>query len=123
MESGVPGLPRQQPRQSTFLDFGEAGMTPKARANLYYYAGLPVCFLGALMLAVGRAASSDIFTGVGATLIVVWVVLVAIGLATSRCPHCRRFIDLRGRSGYSVTVWRVDSRARGRAGPDTKLTE
>ncbi len=98
-------------------------MTPKARANLYYYGGLPVCFLGAVMLAVGRAVSSDVFTGFGATLIVLWVALTAIGLATSRCPHCRRFIDSRGRSAYSCTVWAVDSRARGRVGPDTKLTD
>ena len=92
-------------------------MTPKARANLYYYGGLPVCFLGAVMLAVGRAVSSDVFTGFGATLIVLWVAVSAIGLATSQCPHCRRFIDLRGRSAYCVRCGRWIPAHEGESGP------
>jgi hypothetical protein len=38
----------------------------------FHYAGLPVCFLGAVMLAIGRGISGDAFTGFGATLVVGW---------------------------------------------------
>jgi hypothetical protein len=75
-------------------------MTAKARANLYYYAAISLGFLGAVTIAIGRASSSGALTGLGVILIVSFVLLSAIGLTTNRCPHCRRYIDLRGPSAY-----------------------
>jgi hypothetical protein len=75
-------------------------MTVKARANLYYYSGLAFGFLGAPAWVVGRGTGSSILTAIAVALLLGFGVLSALSLVTSRCPHCRRLIDLRGSSAF-----------------------
>jgi tRNA(Ile2) C34 agmatinyltransferase TiaS len=75
-------------------------MTPRGRANALYYGGLALCAAGGLALGIERVHPSDSLFAIGAALIVGFVALAAFSLASSRCPHCRRYIDLRGRSAY-----------------------
>jgi hypothetical protein len=75
-------------------------VTPRGRANANYYAGLALCTVGGITVLLGRARSSDIIFAVGVILLAGYVALAVFGLATSRCPHCRRHIDLRGSSAY-----------------------
>jgi hypothetical protein len=75
-------------------------VTPKGRANAVYNVGIAVCAVGGLTLAVGRAQSNDVVFAFGAVLIAGYVALAVFGVATSRCPYCRRRIDLRGTSQY-----------------------
>jgi hypothetical protein len=74
-------------------------MTPKGRANFYYYTAIALCAVGGVIAAIGWDRS-NVIVAVGATFIAAYVVLGVISLATSRCPYCRRYIDLRGGSAY-----------------------
>ena len=74
-------------------------MTPKGRANFYYYTGIALCAGGFGIAAFGWGRS-NLLVAVGATCIAAYVALGVISLATSRCPNCRRYIDLRGGSAY-----------------------
>jgi hypothetical protein len=74
-------------------------MTPKGRTNFYYYTGVALCVVGGVIVAIGWERS-NVLVAVGATCIAAFVALAVIGMATSRCPTCRRYIDLRGGSAY-----------------------
>jgi hypothetical protein len=75
-------------------------MTPKARANLSYYWGVALCIAGGIVLGIERALHTGLLSVAGVMLIVSFMAISVFHLATSRCPRCRRFIDLRGRSAY-----------------------
>ena len=81
-------------------------MTPRGRANALYYSGIATCAAGALVLVIGQELPSTALSSVGVFLIVCCVVLFVILLATSYCPNCHRYIDLRGVSGYCVRCGR-----------------
>ena len=75
-------------------------MTPRGRANVLYYSGIPLCFAGGLVLAIERGNPSTLLFVIGAMLLSGVVALALVGIATSQCPQCRRRIDLRGPSAY-----------------------
>ena len=75
-------------------------MTPKGRANVWYYSALALGCAAAFMFALGRASSSDGLRAAGALLIFGFVALAVYNIAISRCPHCRRQIRMRGGSAY-----------------------
>jgi Zn finger protein HypA/HybF involved in hydrogenase expression len=75
-------------------------MTPKARANRSYKAGIALAGLSAVALVIGHEASSRTATVLGAALVITSVVNAAVSLANRRCPHCSQFIDLRGPSAH-----------------------
>ena len=73
--------------------------TPKGRANFSYCTGIALCAVGFVIAAIGWRRS-NVLVAVGATCIAAYVVLGVLFLATSRCPNCRRYIDLRGGSAF-----------------------
>jgi Zn finger protein HypA/HybF involved in hydrogenase expression len=75
-------------------------MTPKARANWCYYTAIVCCMIGAVLLVIGRSRNNAVATVCGAALISAFVLTTVYSLAASRCPHCRRHIDLRGPAAY-----------------------
>ena len=77
----------------------EVNMTPKGRANFRYYRSLGLCALGFLILSIGWQRSY-VLVAIGATCIAAYGVVGIVFLFTSRCPHCQRFVDLRGGSAY-----------------------
>jgi hypothetical protein len=100
------------------MRYDEATVTPRGRANALYYSGLCACAAGALVFVIGQELSSTVLSAVGVLLIACFVVLAVIGLATSRCPHCHRYIDLRGVSGYCVRCGRwIPAREEESTGP------
>jgi hypothetical protein len=92
-------------------------MTAKARVKRYYYSGISLGLLGALTIGIGRASSNATLTSLGAGLIVGAALLVGLSLATSRCPHCGRFVDLRGRSAYCPRCGRWIPSREGESAP------
>ena len=56
--------------------------------------------IGAVLFTFGRGSGSGAFKVTGVGVIAVFVLATVFSLATSRCPHCRRYIDLRGPSDY-----------------------
>ena len=77
-------------------------MTAKERANFIYRVTLVVGGLGAVVFAVGRGASSDIFVYIVIAVITAYIALGVLFLAASRCPHCGRHVDLRGKGSYCL---------------------
>ena len=75
-------------------------MTPKMRANLLYYAGIAAMLPPIVFLGPGIANDNGVLTAVGALSVIAFVVLAGASLAASRCPHCRRLINLAGPSAF-----------------------
>ena len=76
---------------------GEDIVTPKMRSNVLNYAGI-LAMLGPIVV-FGTCVDWVSIPCVVLSM-VPFVVLAVVSLSTSRCPHCRRFIDLRGSSAY-----------------------
>jgi hypothetical protein len=75
-------------------------MTVKARANLSYYSGVAMAMLGAGVWVVARLTASTTLAIVAVALLAGFVALAIVSIVTNRCPHCRRFIDLRGSAAF-----------------------
>jgi hypothetical protein len=75
-------------------------VTPKYRQNLYHYVGIGLMLPIIVGLGIGIRHGSGFLITVGVIALLAELVIAGVSLATSRCPHCDRFIDLRGRSAY-----------------------
>ena len=75
-------------------------MTPKMRANVLYYAGIPAMLPPVVFLGLGIRGDSWTLTTLGVLFVIAFVVLAGASLVTSRCPHCGRFINLAGPSAF-----------------------
>lgn len=75
-------------------------MTLKERVNFLWRLGWVLIGLGTIAWTIGRRAPSDIAVYAAVVLFVGYGALGVFYLATSRCPHCGRHTDLRGKGAY-----------------------
>jgi Na+/proline symporter len=75
-------------------------MAAKKWSTGLYYSSVLVLVVGGALLLLGRHRSSVVLSSIGVVLCVCFAIAVIVGIAMSRCPHCRRRIDLRGPSAH-----------------------
>lgn len=75
-------------------------MTPKARANLYFYGGIPLMILALATGAWAINGGGVVAVALAAVSVAAFIGCAIVSIATSRCPHCHRYINLAGPSEY-----------------------
>ena len=71
-------------------------MTPKARATICYYAGIPLMLLAVFFGYLMSAESGPVPVALLAMTIIGFLALAFYSIATSKCPHCTRHMTLAG---------------------------
>jgi hypothetical protein len=75
-------------------------MTPKMRTNVLWHGSLLVMLLALATLGPGLRDGNVFLIVVGILLVGGMLFMWFVDFASSHCPHCKRFIDLRGGSAY-----------------------
>ena len=75
-------------------------MAAKKWVTGLYYFGVVLGILGVPFSLLGRHRSSVLASSLGLVLYASAAIALIVGIAISRCPHCRRRTDIRGPSAH-----------------------
>jgi len=83
-------------------------MAIKKWATARYYSGVVLVVVGSAMSLLGRHRSSAVLSSIGVVFYVCFAIAAVVGIAISRCPYCRRWLDMRGPSAHWPEVRKAD---------------